>query len=204
MAEKTTFIKIDRNIIYWRWFKNPKLLSIFIWLLVKANIKDGHFEKDTIKRGSLVTSNAHIAEGCGITIDNVRTGLANLEDTGEITREVKNHYQIITIVNYEQYQSAMAKSVGQVPSNPDSNPDGKSQANPNNQRKKEGKKGTEEKEERLFFDSPIGRVKRGTDAFRNVSHLILKPEEGTADDIPMSYRELCKNDFKVYWGHRNQ
>ena len=44
MADKTTFIKLDRNIIYWRWYKNPKMLSVFIWLLVKANIKEGHFE----------------------------------------------------------------------------------------------------------------------------------------------------------------
>ena len=110
MADKTTFIKLDRNIINWRWFTSPKILSVFIWLLVKANVKEGHFQKDTIKRGSLITSNAHIAEGCGITIQNARTALADLESTGEISREVRNHYQIITIVNYEAYQSSHNKN----------------------------------------------------------------------------------------------
>ena len=146
MADKTTFIKLDRNIIAWRWFTTPKILSVFIWLLVKANVKEGHFKTDTINRGSLVTSNAHIAEGCGITIDNARTALANLESTGEISREVRNHYQIITINNYESYQSAIPKTGYQIPSNPDS----KSQANPkqiptikeykNNNNGKNGKK----------------------------------------------------------------
>ena len=118
MADKTTFIKLDRNIISWRWFKNSKILSVFIFLLIKANIKEGHFEKDTIQRGSLATSNASIANGTGLTIQNVRTALADLEETGEITRESRNHYQIVTIVNYDSYQLDRSKSIGQLTTNP--------------------------------------------------------------------------------------
>ena len=117
MAEKSTFIKIDRNITDWRWFRNPRILSVFLWLLIKANIKDGHFEKDTIKRGSLATSNASIADGCGLTIQNVRTALADLEETGEIKRIQRNHYQIVEIINYELYQSDSRKSIGQLTGN---------------------------------------------------------------------------------------
>lgn len=122
MAEKTTFIKIDRNIIHWGWFKNPKVLSVFIWLLIRANIKRCRFEKDIIMRGSLVTSNAHIAEECGLTIDNVRTALASLEATGEITRQRRNRYQIITVVNYDQYQSDIRKTGHQIPIKSQSSP----------------------------------------------------------------------------------
>jgi len=205
MADKTTFIKIDRNIINWRWFTNPKILSVFVWLLVKANVKKSHFEKDTIDRGSLVTSNAHIAEGCGITIQNVRTALANLEETGEISRINRNHYQIITINNYENYQSAIIKSTEQLTSNHDGN----SQATNKqlttikeykNKRIKERKKGEDES---LFFDSPNGRVKRGTDEFRRVSHLVLGEDEGTVDDIPLIYREQF-NNFAEYKRFRTQ
>ena len=123
MADKTTYIKIDRNILSWGWYKNPKVLSVFIWLIIRANIKKSRFEKDTVPRGSLVTSNAHIAEECGLTIDNVRTALANLESTGEITRERRNKYQIITIVNYEAYQSGIIKSGYQIPIKSQSNPE---------------------------------------------------------------------------------
>jgi len=55
-----------------------------------------------------------------------------------------------------------------------------------------------------FYDSPNGRVKRGTDEFRKVSHLILSEEEGTADDIPMRYREQFNNNFAEYKRFRNQ
>lgn len=204
MADKTTFIKLDRNIVHWRWFQNPKILSVFIWLLIKANVKDGSFEKEVVHRGSLITSNAHIAEGCGLTISNVRTALANLEETGEIVRTVRNHYQFITIVNYESYQSDISKTRGQLASNLDGNLDGNSQATRNNQRIKELKNERKKEENGSVFDSPIGKVNRGTDKFRNVSHLILKPDEGTADDIPARYRAMCNGDFATYVRYRNQ
>lgn len=199
MADKTTYIKLDRNILQWRWFKSSKVLHVFMWLLIRANIKEGHFEKDVVPRGSVVSSNAHIAESCGLTIDNVRTALANLEETGEITRIIRNRYQLITIVKYDDYQSDIINLTGQIPTDRHV----KSQANPNNQRKKEEKKERKE-EDGEFFDSPTGRVKRGTDEFRNQSHLLLKPDEGTADDIPERYREMCDNNFAIYWGMRNQ
>jgi hypothetical protein len=203
MADKSTFIKIDRNIINWRWFQSPKILSVFIWLLIKANIKEGYFKKEKIERGSLATSNAHIAEGCGLTIDNVRTALANLEQTGEISRESRNHYQIIHIINYESYQSDTTKSRYQIPSNPDS----KSRANPeqiptikeykNKRMERKNNKG------RSAPDSPLGIPERGTDAFRAKSHLLLNRDEGTFDDIPTVYRDMFDN-FATYHDWRNQ
>ena len=196
MADKTTFIKLDRNIVNWRWFQNPKILSVFLWLLIKANVKEGHFQKDTIERGSLATSNAHIAEGCGITISNVRTALANLEETGEIAREVRNHYQIIRIVNYESYQSAISKTTGQIASNLDSNSQATLIADRNNQRIKERKN-------KRIKETPSGTPLRGTDEFRRVSHLLLNRDEGTVDDIPFNYREQFKS-FSEYWEVRNQ
>lgn len=51
--------------------------------------------------------------------------------------------------------------------------------------------------------SPDGEFQRGTDAFRNRSHELLKPEEGTVDDIPQLYREMF-NSFADYWRYRNQ
>lgn len=187
MAEKTTFIKLDRNIIYWRWFKNPKILSVFLWLIIKANIKEGHFEKDKIERGSLATSNANIASGCGLTISNVRTALADLEGTGEIVRTSRNHYQIIKIVNYELYQTDRSKMIGQLASN--------SQATRNNIRIKEYKNGKKEKnKEKIVTSPPVG----GGDSPKASR---LKPiGEGTVNDIPEELRDLCPTypDFVRY------
>lgn len=195
MADRTTYIKIDRNIVRWGWFQSPNILTVFIWLLVKANIREAKFEKETISRGSLATSNAHIAEECGMTVSKVRTALANLESTGEITRISRNHYQIITINNYENYQSDLSKSAYQIATNLD----GKSQANRNNQRIKEYKNGKKEKnKEKTPSPSPLdggGDVAKATR---------LKPvDEGTVDDIPAEYRDFCKT-YEDYWRFRNR
>lgn len=84
----------------------------------------------------------------------------------------------------------------------------KEKANRNNRGRSASRSPSEKNEtdddDGLMYDSPVGKVKRGTDKFRNVSHLILKPEEGTEDDIPRRYRELCKGDFATYVRYRNQ
>ena len=195
MAEKTTFIKLDRNIINWRWFSNSKILSVFIWLIIKANIKEGHFQQDTIKRGSLATSNAHIAEGCGLTVSNVRTALADLESTGEISRVTRNHYQIITVNNYESYQSGISKTECPIASNLDGN----SQATRNNQRIKEYKNGKKEKnKEKSPSTSPLSGGVDVPYASR------MKPmDEGTVDDIPDEYKDMFST-YPDYWRFRNR
>ena len=206
MADKSTYIKIDRNIIDWRWFKNPKILSVFIWLIIKANIKDYHFEKDTIKRGSLATSNPHIAEGCGLSEQSVRTALANLEQTGEIVRTQRNHYQIITIVNYESYQTGVPKSAGhndqvgvkksieQLTGNQQAT---NRQLTPIKEYKND-KNGRIEKNKKKS-PSPVPPVGDG-----DVPHGRLKPiDEGTYEDIPVELRDLFPT-YADYWGHMNR
>lgn len=194
MADKTTFIKLDRNIINWRWFKDAKILSVFVWLLIKANIKEGYFQREKIERGSLVTSNQHIADGCGLSMQNVRTALAALEETGEIVRNQRNHYQIITVVNYESYQSDLRKSVGQLTSNSQATNKQlttiKEYKNIRMQEKEKNKKKTSPPPPYGVGDVPKAKL--------------LKPiDEGTVDDIPEEFRDFCKT-YADYWRFRNR
>lgn len=203
MADKTTYIKLDRNIINWRWFKTPKILSVFIWLIIKANIKEGCFQKDIIPRGSLVTSNAHIADGCGITVANARVALANLEMTGEISRESRNHYQIIKINNYEMYQSAISKQTSQndevLQNRCIRNEAGNSKQIATIKEYKNGKNNKKEnRKEKTSSSSPLMGVGDVPNAEK------LKPiDEGTIDDIPEEYRDMCKT-YPDYWRYRNR
>ena len=96
-------IILCNDFVEWKWFHNSKIVSVFLWLLMNANTDGQEFEKDYINRGSLVTNNMEIAYECGLTVQNVRTALANLEKTGDIRREKRNHYQIITINNFELF-----------------------------------------------------------------------------------------------------
>jgi hypothetical protein len=202
MAEQSTFIKIDRNLKRWRWFTNKNTLLVFLTLLLDANVTDHEFEGEIIHRGEVATSLTSIAKSTNLTIQEVRTGILHLKSTGEITSRRCSKYQVITIVNYKQYQDIQQgkRHNRQQSIN--------NQSTINQQQYKNDKNVKNEKNNKsLRSGSPSERFERGTDEFRNRSHLLLKPEEGTVDDIPMVYRDgtyQSFTDFTDYWRWRNQ
>lgn len=104
MAERTTFIKLDRNIQKWRWYQDANTFRVFVHLLLNANIKGCDFESIKVYRGQVVTTYEKIANSLNLTVQQVRTALGHLKSTGELT--VKRHpkIQVITIVCYDRYQ----------------------------------------------------------------------------------------------------
>ena len=104
MADKSTFIKLDRNITKWRWYQNGNTMRVFIHLLIEANINPYSFENIVIKRGQLPTSYEKIANTLNMTIQEVRTAIQHLKSTGEITTKRYSKFQVITIVGYSYYQ----------------------------------------------------------------------------------------------------
>ena len=50
---------------------------------------------------------------------------------------------------------------------------------------------------------PSGVPERGTAAFKAKSHILLKPDEGTLDDIPDIYHGMFKT-FEEYVRYRNR
>lgn len=112
MSEKTTFIKLDRNIRQWRWYQNANTFRVFIHCLLSANVAPREFEGATIKRGEFATSYDKIANTLNLTNQQVRTAIKHLKSTGEITTRIYSKYQVISIVNYAYYQD---KSTGKTP-----------------------------------------------------------------------------------------
>jgi len=107
--DKSTFIKVDRNITSWQWFKCPTILQVFLWLLVNSNIKNNYFLGVEIKRGQLATSYNTICKECNLSKQNVITILNHLKSSGEIETKIYKKFQLITIVNYEKYQGTEQK-----------------------------------------------------------------------------------------------
>lgn len=101
-----SFIKLNRKILNWRWYQDANTMRVFIHLLLKANYKDNDFEKTSVKRGQLITSQSHLAEDLKISVKNVRTALEHLKSTGEVAVETTTKYSIITINNYDEYQKS--------------------------------------------------------------------------------------------------
>lgn len=104
------YIKIDRKILEWEWYRNINTKVLFIHMLLKANWKDGRFEGKIVPRGSFVSSYPRLAEECDLTINELRTALRHLIETEEITVKVHSKYSVFTVNNYCQYQSINSQS----------------------------------------------------------------------------------------------
>lgn len=104
MPEKSTFIKLNRKILKWRWYHDPNTFRLFVHIILKANVTDRDFEKITVKRGQLVTSIAHLSEDLKISQKSVRTALSHLKSTGELTVRATSKYSVITVNKYDEYQ----------------------------------------------------------------------------------------------------
>ena len=99
------WIKIDRNILNWRWYTTPYTKALFIHLLLIANFEDRDYKDITIHRGEVLTTQARLAEDLRLTRQQVRTALEHLNSTKEITITKRGKYTVISIPNYDYYQS---------------------------------------------------------------------------------------------------
>lgn len=99
------FVKLDRRILDWEWYRDLNTCRLFIHLLLKANWKSGRFQGVEIPRGSLASSYSNLAEQTGLSIQNVRTAVRHLLSTGELTVEQHAKFTVFSVKNYNCYQT---------------------------------------------------------------------------------------------------
>ena len=104
MADKTSFIKLDRNILQWRWYKDANVFRVFIYLLITAAYKNTETNGITLRRGQCLTTYKDLANANSISIKAIRTAITKLNNTGEIVIERKVRKLLITVTKYELYQ----------------------------------------------------------------------------------------------------
>lgn len=104
MRDRTTYIKLDRNIVQWGWFKDNNTFKLFVYLLLIANVRDHEFMGFTVHRGEAVCSQGKLASATGLSVQNVRTSLKRLQLTGDITVNQQPKFAIISIPRFDYYQ----------------------------------------------------------------------------------------------------
>lgn len=110
-------ITLDRKILEWEWYTDINTKVVFIHLLLRANWKDVRWQGKTIKRGQLVTSIPSLCGALALTPREVRTALTHLCTTGEIDRQTTSKYSVITVLNYDLYQTSDRQTTGERQSN---------------------------------------------------------------------------------------
>ena len=99
------YVKAYRKMMEWKWWSDSDTVKVFLYILFRANLKDGAFNGEVIPRGSFVTSRKTIAHDCYISEQTTRTILNRLKSTNEITIRTTSKYTVITVLNYDEYQS---------------------------------------------------------------------------------------------------
>lgn len=110
------FIKLNRDITERDWYKEPLTLMLYIHLTITANWHDDTYKGFEIKRGERVASYATLAAETGLSVRNIRTALAHLISTGDVTKRLTSdvakeqtsnvtkikcgNYTVISVSNY--------------------------------------------------------------------------------------------------------
>jgi DNA-binding transcriptional MerR regulator len=98
------WIKIHRKFLEWEWFNKSEAVHLFMYMLLKANHKDGKWQGIQVKRGQFISSLGNISNATGISIQTIRTILKKLEKTNEIEVKSTSQFTIVTISKYDCYQ----------------------------------------------------------------------------------------------------
>ena len=81
------------------------MVHLFVHLVLSANHKDGKWQGVDIKRGQLVTGRKRLKQETGLSEQTIRTGLTRLKSTNEITIKPTSRFSLITVCNYDSYNS---------------------------------------------------------------------------------------------------
>lgn len=99
------WIKLYRTLMDWEWYDDHNTTRLFIHLLIDCNHETKSWKGVQVNPGQTITGRKILAAETGISEQSLRTSLANLQSTSEITIKSTKHYSVITICNWDKYQA---------------------------------------------------------------------------------------------------
>jgi hypothetical protein len=111
------WIKVHRSVLESYAFANPVSLKMWVWMLLKANYRQSYIPIKTgkgvisvkVERGQFIFGRFKAEEELNIDGSMIYRQLKKFEELEQIIIESNNQYSVITICNYETYQSKLDK-----------------------------------------------------------------------------------------------
>lgn len=100
----TGWIKLHRSIQDWQWYDDKNCVILLVHLLVTVNYEEKKWHGITIQAGSRISSWDVLSKETRMTVQQVRTAMAKLEKSGEVTRKATNKHQLISLVKWDKLQ----------------------------------------------------------------------------------------------------
>jgi len=104
MNNENGFIVLHRKMLEWEWYSDPKTVTVWLYLLLKANWKPNRWRGIEIGRGQTLETLSGIAKATGLSVRSVRTALEHLKSTNEVTTKSTGYGTLISITQYSKYQ----------------------------------------------------------------------------------------------------
>lgn len=98
------FLKIYRSMLSREWWQDIPTFRLFMTCLMLVNYKPYKYKGKEYKEGTFVTSLSKLSEASCLSIQQVRTSLAKLESTQELTSITTNKNRLIIVNNWAKYQ----------------------------------------------------------------------------------------------------
>ncbi|HDP3065876.1 TPA: DnaD domain-containing protein [Staphylococcus aureus] len=215
----TGWISIDRSIQNHWLFKEKRTFSKFeawIYLLMEANHSKAKVpignQIVTVERGQILTSILTLSDLFNWSRFKVKTFLDLLESDGMLEVKTTSKYTLITIVNYDFYQSEQGRNQHQNDIKPTSkqhqsniNPTSKQhQTNTNNNDNKDNNEKNVNNEKKkttafdFFQDNGFGFI---TSYNLDDLNYYLDSFENDSDEIVTASLKIAKDRNKVTWGY---
>lgn len=103
------YVKLWRKILDAGWLKQPKLCTFWLWCLVKASHKEMDiivgYQKVHLMPGDFIFGRKVASEELEMSEQSIRTNLDFLKSCGNLTIKTTNKFSVISIVNWQTYQS---------------------------------------------------------------------------------------------------
>lgn len=104
------WIKLHRKFLEWEWIQDPKMVSLFIHILIHANHEQKRWKGVLVDRGQMITGLRSLSANTGISMRSLRTCLERLKSTHEVTIKTTHKFSIITITKWDTYQGYTQKN----------------------------------------------------------------------------------------------
>lgn len=111
------YVKVDRKMLESDLIHEPVTFTVFMYLLLSANYREGEYSGQQIHRGESVVSYPRIASATGVTERQARTALSKLVKSGRVSVRRYPKFSVVTLLNYDKYQSVSGRKSGECQAN---------------------------------------------------------------------------------------
>jgi hypothetical protein len=99
------WIRLHRQTLESQVFSDPELFRLWCYLLLRASYRPTYFRGTEIQRGQVAFSYRVLSDSLGCSRGKLERAFKKLESMGNITVKAGRDFTVVTICNYDTYQS---------------------------------------------------------------------------------------------------